>query len=58
MEIGMIGLGRMGTDMVRSLLKAGNRCTGYDIRPEPIQALGYQFGGHEKKTVAPEGGFS
>ena len=39
MEFGMIGLGRMGTNMVRRLLKAGHQCVVYDIHPEAVQAL-------------------
>ena len=39
MELGMIGLGRMGTNMVRRLMKAGHHCVVYDIHPEPVQAL-------------------
>ena len=39
MELGMIGLGRMGTNMVRRLLRAGHHCVVYDLHPEPAQAL-------------------
>jgi len=39
MELGMIGLGRMGTNMVRRLQRAGHQCVVYDIHPEPVQAL-------------------
>ncbi|MBN2560282.1 MAG: decarboxylating 6-phosphogluconate dehydrogenase [Phycisphaerae bacterium] len=39
MELGMIGLGRMGTNMVRRLLRAGHRCIVYDIHPELVQTL-------------------
>ena len=39
MEIGMIGLGRMGSSMVRRLLRAGHQCVVYDIHPETVQAL-------------------
>jgi 6-phosphogluconate dehydrogenase len=39
MELGMIGLGRMGTNMVRRLLRAGHRCVVYDLQPEAVQAL-------------------
>jgi len=39
MELGMIGLGRMGTNMVRRLRRAGHQCVIYDIHPEPVQAL-------------------
>ena len=30
MELGMIGLGRMGANMVRRLMRAGSRCVVYD----------------------------
>ena len=39
MELGMIGLGRMGTNMVRRLLRAGHQCVAYDLQPEAVQAL-------------------
>ena len=39
MELGMIGLGRMGTNMVRRLRRAGHKCVVYDLQPEAVQAL-------------------
>jgi len=39
-ELGMIGLGRMGTNMVRPLRRAGHQCVVYDIHPEPVDVLG------------------
>jgi 6-phosphogluconate dehydrogenase len=39
MQIGMIGLGRMGSDMVRRLLAAGHDCVVYDLSPGAVQAL-------------------
>jgi len=39
MELGMIGLGRMGTNMVRRLMRAGNQCIVFDLHPEAVQAL-------------------
>ncbi len=39
MEIGMIGLGRMGTNMVRRLMRAGHRCVVYDVQAKSVQAL-------------------
>ena len=39
MELGMIGLGRMGTNMVRRLRRAGHQCVVYDLHPEAVQAL-------------------
>ena len=39
MEMGMIGLGRMGTNMVRRLLQAGHHCVVYDLSSAAVQAL-------------------
>ena len=39
MEIGMIGLGRMGANMVRRLLKADHRCVVYDRSTSAVQTL-------------------
>jgi len=39
MQLGMIGLGRMGADMVRRLVRAGHECVVYDAAPEAVQAL-------------------
>lgn len=37
MQLGMIGLGRMGINMVGRLMKAGNECVVYDPRAEAVQ---------------------
>jgi 6-phosphogluconate dehydrogenase len=39
MQLGMVGLGRMGANIVRRLLRDGHRCVGYDVSPEAVQAL-------------------
>jgi len=39
MQIGMIGLGRMGANMARRLLRAGHSCVGYDVHQEPVRRL-------------------
>jgi 6-phosphogluconate dehydrogenase len=39
MEIGMIGLGRMGANMVRRLLKGEQQCVVYDRNSEAVQSL-------------------
>jgi len=39
MQIGMIGLGRMGSNMVRRLLRAGHECVVYDLNPEAVKAM-------------------
>jgi 6-phosphogluconate dehydrogenase len=36
MQLGMIGLGRMGANMVRRLEKAGHKCVVYDRSPEAV----------------------
>jgi 6-phosphogluconate dehydrogenase len=39
MRIGMMGLGRMGANMVRRLTRAGHECVVYDVNPAAVQAL-------------------
>jgi len=39
MQLGMIGLGRMGANMVRRLMKAGHKCVVYDVTPAAVDAL-------------------
>ena len=39
MQIGMVGLGRMGANMVRRLLKQGHDCVVFDVNPDNVAAL-------------------
>src|SRR6185369_7868546 len=39
MQLGMIGLGRMGANMVRRLMRAGHQCVVFDLYPETVQGL-------------------
>ena len=39
MQLGMLGLGRMGTGMVRRMMKAGIECVAYDVNPDAVKAL-------------------
>ena len=39
MQLGMVGLGRMGAGIVRRLLKDGHDCVGYDVSPDAVAAL-------------------
>jgi 6-phosphogluconate dehydrogenase len=39
MELGMIGLGRMGSNMVRRLIQGGHSCVVYNRSPEPVKKL-------------------
>jgi 6-phosphogluconate dehydrogenase len=38
-QLGMIGLGRMGANMVRRLMRDGHECVVYNRSPQPVQAL-------------------
>jgi 6-phosphogluconate dehydrogenase len=40
MQLGMIGLGRMGSNMVRRLIKSGHRCVVFDQLPKAVKDLG------------------
>jgi len=39
MQIGMIGLGRMGANMARRLLRGGHACVVWNRTPDAIRAL-------------------
>ncbi len=39
MQLGMVGLGRMGANMVRRLMKAGHECVVFDMTPQAVQEL-------------------
>ena len=39
MQIGMIGLGRMGGNISRRLMKAGHHCVVFDANAKPREAL-------------------
>jgi 6-phosphogluconate dehydrogenase len=51
MELGMVGLGRMGSNMAVRLLRGGHRVTGFDPSAEARQALQAQ-GGATAATLA------
>ncbi len=39
MQMGMVGLGRMGANMVRRLLRGGHECVVFNRSPAPVQEL-------------------
>ncbi|HWU26854.1 MAG TPA: NAD(P)-binding domain-containing protein, partial [Rhizomicrobium sp.] len=39
MQIGLIGLGRMGSNIVRRLMRRGHQCVLYDRNPSAMTAL-------------------
>jgi 6-phosphogluconate dehydrogenase len=39
MQLGMVGLGRMGANIVRRLTRAGHECVVYDVDPDAVKQL-------------------
>src|SRR5258707_3853802 len=39
MQLGMVGLGRMGANMARRLIRGGHECVVFDMSPRAVQAL-------------------
>ncbi|MCU1458424.1 MAG: 6-phosphogluconate dehydrogenase, decarboxylating [Actinomycetia bacterium] len=39
MQVGMIGLGRMGSGLVRRLMRAGHECVVYDVSPGAVASM-------------------
>jgi 6-phosphogluconate dehydrogenase len=39
MQLGMVGLGRMGANMVRRLMQGGHECFVFDLNPENVKLL-------------------
>jgi 6-phosphogluconate dehydrogenase len=37
MQLGMVGLGRMGAGLVRRLMRDGHSCVGYDVSPDAVK---------------------
>lgn len=42
MQLGMIGLGRMGASMAQRLMRAGHQCVVFDLNPDAVQTLTLQ----------------
>ncbi|HEY4186829.1 MAG TPA: decarboxylating 6-phosphogluconate dehydrogenase [Polyangia bacterium] len=39
MQVGMIGLGRMGANMVRRLMRGGHECVVHDVTPDAVRGM-------------------
>jgi 6-phosphogluconate dehydrogenase len=39
MQLGMVGLGRMGANIARRVMRDGHSCVGYDVSQDAVQAL-------------------
>ena len=56
MQLGMIGLGRMGSNMVRRLLRNGQECVVYDVHAAaaaPLVEAGAVAGGRASRNSSP-----
>src|SRR5262249_3455743 len=38
-QLGMVGLGRMGANMVRRLLRGGHQCVAFDVNPKNVEEV-------------------
>jgi 6-phosphogluconate dehydrogenase len=47
MQLGIIGLGRMGADMARRLIRNGHDCVVYDRSADAVSRLAAEGGIHE-----------
>jgi 6-phosphogluconate dehydrogenase len=54
MQLGMVGLGRMGGDMVVRLSRAGHQCVVYDRDAEAIQRVLTKTGGKAIEASGPQ----
>src|SRR5439155_4241373 len=45
MQVGMIGLGRMGANMVRRFMRGGYQCVVHDVSKDAVQALAREGAG-------------
>ena len=39
MQLGMVGLGRMGANLVRRLMRDGHECVVFDVNPDAVASL-------------------
>ena len=42
MQLGMVGLGRMGSNLVRRLMRDGHRCVAYDVNADAVKTLEHE----------------
>ena len=45
MQLGMVGLGRMGANLVRRLMSAGHQCVVFDLNRDSVKRLDEEGGG-------------
>lgn len=52
MQLGMVGLGRMGSNLVRRLIRDGHRCVVYDVNPDAVKEFHSEEGATEAASLA------
>src|SRR4029078_10011349 len=52
MQLAMIGLGRMGANMVRRLIKGGHQCVVFDMSPKAVEDLAREKAGGGSSLAA------
>ena len=50
MQVGMIGLGRMGANMVRRLMRGGHECVAHDVTEAAVRAIAAE-GAHWRRDA-------
>jgi 6-phosphogluconate dehydrogenase len=50
MQVAMLGLGRMGANLVRRLMRGGHECVVYDVAPESVELLAAE-GARPARTI-------
>jgi 6-phosphogluconate dehydrogenase len=58
MQLGVVGLGRMGANIVRRLQRAGHHCVVYDVNPDAVAQLTAEQGGTGVTGVTDLDGFA
>ena len=53
MQLGVVGLGRMGANMVRRLLRRGHQCVIFDTSSEVVNELVCREGSRRQFAVGP-----
>ena len=54
MQLGMIGLGRMGANMVRRLMKDGHDCVVFDLSADAVKELAGEGATRRQLDAGPD----
>ena len=54
MQLGMIGLGRMGSNLTRRLMRDGHHCVAYDVNADAVKALAARIIPELESDAEPE----